>query len=401
MKPLSKYFSDTLSAFPGLEAHQFFQIHGLRKNSVHTKPIVELRISSDVSFDVVPSLIFSTYSLYTRCVDQKHTLYIIIDARQCSDECLYRFLEAVRPAASWLDGTIDCILWVVGSSLQILETAITTDLILSRVRNIVTDIEGIAGHVETSNFSTNLNGLIDPSVTQHFFHLRFCLEELLKRTHRTAKLYMQLHENMKRFKAPYDLKTIDISSLRMQTDELDKQWAGVKDEADVVFLRHRGKILCDELQTQYPVLEHLDPFLYSDAVKRAVSGFEEVSMVMQKSNSSFAKRLKSLRCALEAVEFLNYVPEVGDGNNRLTSQMKQVEAKAAEIIKHMEEAGGRLEAVTHLLEEGSIADADRQSISEALDTFRSFLTNSEQHITDVRRIVQAALDSRILIDQIC
>lgn len=52
------------------------KITGLRRNSVHNKPIVELRISPEVSFDVVPSLIFSTYSLYARYFLNSFKLYL-------------------------------------------------------------------------------------------------------------------------------------------------------------------------------------------------------------------------------------------------------------------------------------------------------------------------------------
>ncbi|VDM92055.1 unnamed protein product, partial [Litomosoides sigmodontis] len=145
----------------------------LCKSGVNDKPIIELRISSEVPFDLLPSLIFSTYSLYARCSNKKHTLYIIIDVRDCSEECLYSFLQALRQSASWLEGTIDCILWVIGSSLRNIEAVINEDLILSRAKNIVTDIGDITKYIEAGSFSTYLNGLIDPEITRQFLRMRF------------------------------------------------------------------------------------------------------------------------------------------------------------------------------------------------------------------------------------
>ncbi|EJW73378.1 hypothetical protein WUBG_15716, partial [Wuchereria bancrofti] len=74
---------------------------------------------------------------------------------------------------SWLEGTIDCILWVIGSSLRNIETIINEDLILSRTKNFVADIEGITKYIEAGSFSTYLNGLIDPEITRHFLRMRF------------------------------------------------------------------------------------------------------------------------------------------------------------------------------------------------------------------------------------
>lgn len=51
-------------------------------------------------------------------------------------------------------------------------------------------------------------------------------------------------------------------------------------------------------------------FFCSDSINRAVSGFEEVKVVMQRSNSSISRRLFALKCSVEAIEFLKYVPEV-------------------------------------------------------------------------------------------
>lgn len=48
----------------------------------------------------------------------------------------------------------------------------------------------------------------------------------------------------------------------------------------------------------------------SDSINRAVSGFEEVKLVMQRSNSSISRRLYAFQCSVEAIEFLKYVPEV-------------------------------------------------------------------------------------------
>ncbi|VDO52629.1 unnamed protein product [Onchocerca flexuosa] len=90
---------------------------------------------------------------------------------------------------------------------------------------------------------------------------------------------------------------------------LNSQWNAVKDEPDVVFLLHRGEILCEELKTQYYDLQHLDSYLFADSINRAISGFEEVERVMQRSNLSISKRLYALQCSMDAVEFLKYVPE--------------------------------------------------------------------------------------------
>ncbi|VIO97084.1 RhoGEF domain containing protein [Brugia malayi] len=418
MKPLNKYFSDAISVFPSLEVHKFFQIHGLCKSNPNGKPVIELRISSEVPFDLLPSLIFSTYSLYTRCSDKKHTLYIIIDVRNCSEECLHTFLQTLRQSASWLEGTIDCILWVIGSSLPNIETIINEDLILSRAKNIMADIEGITKYIEAGSFSTYLNGLIDPEITRHFLQMRFCVEDLLKKTHKTAKLYMSLHEYLKQFEVPQDLTTANADLLREQSEELKNRWNAVKDEPDVIFLLHRGEILCEELKTQYNNLHHLDSYLFADAVNRAVSGFEEVKVVMQRSSSSISKRLYALKCSAEAVEFLKYVPQLMEFINneiddleqlkvirifsvvRLTSQIKQVDSKTTELTRYLDEADSRLKEVVHLPEEGSFGNVDRKRITDMFDSFSSFLVSCKQRVMEVRPIVQAALDSRIHIDQV-
>ncbi|VDK76894.1 unnamed protein product [Onchocerca ochengi] len=418
MKPLNKYFSDAVSLFPNLEVHKFFQIHGLCKNSPNGKPVIELRVSSEVPLDLLPSLIFSTYSLYARCTDKKNTLYIIIDVRDCSEECLHFFLQTLRQSTSWLEGTIDCILWVVGSSLHNIETVINEDLILSRTKNIVTDIEGITKYIETGSFSTYLSGLIDPEITRHFLRMRLCVEDLLKKTHKTAKLYMSLHESLKQFEVPQDLTIVNIDLLRKQSKELNSQWNAVKNEPDVVFLLHRGEILCEELKTQYYDLQHLDSYLFADSVNRAISGFEEVEMVIQRSNLSISRRLYTLQCSVEAIEFLKYVPEVTEFINneindfeqlkeikifsvvRLASQIRQVDNKLIELITYLDEADNHLKKASHLPEEGSFGNTDRQRISDTFDSFNSFLSSCKQRIMEVRPIVQAALDSRINIDQV-
>ncbi|CAG9540044.1 unnamed protein product [Cercopithifilaria johnstoni] len=418
MKPLNKYFSDAISVFPSLEVHKFFQIHGLCKSNPNGKPVIELRISSEVPFDLLLSLIFSTYSLYARCSDKKHALYIIIDVRDCSEECLHSFLQALRQSASWLEGTIDFILWVIGSSLRNIETIINEDLILSTAKNIVADIGGITKYIEAGSFSTYLNGLIDPEITRHFLHMRFCVEDLLKKTHKTAKLYMNLHEYLKQFEVPQDLAIVNTDLLRKQSDELNNRWNAVKDEPDVVFLLHRGEVLCDELKTQYCDLQHLDSYLFADSINRAVSGFEEVKVVMQRSNSSISRRLYALQCSVEAVEFLKYVPEVTEFINneindleqlkvikifsviRLTSQIKQIDSKTAELTRYLDEADSRLKKVAHLPEEGSFGNTDRNRITNTFDSFNSFLTSCKQRVMEIRPIVQAALDSRIHVDQV-
>uniref|UniRef100_A0A915Q527 DH domain-containing protein n=1 Tax=Setaria digitata TaxID=48799 RepID=A0A915Q527_9BILA len=418
MKPLNKYFSDAISVFPSLEVHKFFQIHGLRKSSPYGKPLIELRISSEVPFDLLPSLIFSTYSLYARCADKKHTLYIIIDVRDCTEECLQCFLHTLRQSSSWLEGTIDCILWVTGSSLLNIENIVNEDLILSRAKNIVVNVEGITKYIEAGNFSTYLNGLIDPEITRHFLRMRFCVEDLLKKTHKTAKLYMSLHEYLKQFEVPQNLTATNADLLRRRSEELSSQWNAVKDDPDVIFLLHRGEILCEELKTQYPNLQHLDSYLFVDAVNRAVSGFEEVKMVMQKSNSSISRRLYALQCAVEAVEFLKYVPEMTEVINaevieleqlkivkifsvvRLTSQIKQIENKTIELTRYLDEADSYLKKVEHLLEEGSFGNADRTLINHTFNSFNSFLLSCKQRTMEVRPAVQAALDSRLHIDQV-
>ncbi|VDO55131.1 unnamed protein product [Onchocerca flexuosa] len=132
---------------------------------------------------------------------------------------------------SWLEGTFDCLLWVVGSSLHNIETIINEDLILSRTTNIVTNIENITKYIETGSFSTYLNGLIDPEITRHFLRMRLqrkiykrilqCVEDLLKKTHKTAKFYMSLHESLKQFEVPQDLTTVNIDLLRRQSKEYD------------------------------------------------------------------------------------------------------------------------------------------------------------------------------------
>ncbi|MCP9263468.1 hypothetical protein DINM_006752 [Dirofilaria immitis] len=402
MKPLNKYFSDAISVFPSLEVHKFFQIHGLCKNNPNDKPVIELRISSEM-------------------FGQKYTLYIIIDVRDCSEECFHSFLQTLRQSASWLEGTIDCILWVTESSLHNIEAIISEDLILSRTKNIVVDIEGITKYVEAGNFSTHLNGLIDPEITQHFLRMRFVSSlcgRFVEKTHKTAKLYMGLHEYLKQFEVPQDLTTANIDLLRRQCAELNNRWNSVKDEPDVVFLLRCGEALCEELKTQYYNLQHLDSYLFADSVNRAISGFEEVQMVMQRSNLSISRRLYALQCSVDAIEFLKYIPEmtefisneVNDFEQlklikifsvvRLTSQIKQVDSKTTELIRHLNEADNRLKKVTHLREEGSFGNADRQRITDMLDSFNSFLSSCKQRVMEVRPIVQAALDSRIHIDQV-
>lgn len=66
----------------------------------------------------------------------------------------------------------------------------------------------------------------------------------------------------------------------------------------------------------------------------------------------------------------------------------------------MNEAGSRLKKVAHLPEEGSFGNKDRNKITDTLDSFSSFLARCKQRIVDVRPVVQAALDSRIYIDQV-
>ncbi|VDN01498.1 unnamed protein product [Thelazia callipaeda] len=412
MKPISKYFLDAISAFPGL-----------RGSSTHGKPVIELRLSAEVPFDLLPSLIFSTYSLYTRCGDKKHTLYIIIDIRDCLEESLHSFSQSMQRSASWLEGTIDCIVWVVGSCLYNIETIINEDLILSRTKNVVTSIERLTSHIEAANFSTNLGGLINPEITRSFFLMRSSVEDLLKRTHQTAKLYMRLHEHLKLFETPQDFRNINTDLLRIQIENLNNQWDAAKNEPDVVFLLQCGESLCEELKTQYCDLLHLDSYLYRhvifiDVMERAVSSFEEVKLAMQRSNSSILKRLNALHCVLEAVDFIKYVDEMTKVINtemnvleqlkivrifsivRLTAQIKQVDNKVTELTECLDEADDRLEKAKHLSEEGSFGNADRETIVNTFSSFSTFLISCKQRISEVKPIVQAALDSRILIDQL-
>lgn len=69
-----------------------------------------------------------------------------------------------------------------------------------------------------------ISGLLMLILTKHSHRLNNisilqCVEDLLKKTHKTAKLYMGLHEVMKKFEVPYDLTTVDIDSLTKQTQE--------------------------------------------------------------------------------------------------------------------------------------------------------------------------------------
>lgn len=77
-----------------------------------------------------------------------------------------------------------------------------------------------------------------------------------------------------------------------------------------------------------------------------------------------------------------------------------MEYTTAELAQHLDEAFNRLKSIGHLSEEGAFGEADRKTISDTFDSFSAFLTSSKRHIAEVRRIVHAALDSRILIDQV-
>ncbi|VDK89067.1 unnamed protein product [Litomosoides sigmodontis] len=229
---------------------------------------------------------------------------------------------------------------------------------------------------------------------------------------------MGLHEHLKQLEIPQDLALANAELLQRQAEELNNRWNAVKDEPDVIYLLHRGEILCDELKTQYRNLQHLDPYLFADSINRAVSGFEEVKVVMQRSNSSISRRLFALKCSVEAIEFLKYIPEVMEFINseihdleqlkiikifsvvRLTSQIKQVDSKIIELTGYLNEASSRLKKVAHLPEEGSFGNKDRNKITDALGSFSSFLARCKQRVVDVRPVVQAALDSRIHIDQV-
>lgn len=66
----------------------------------------------------------------------------------------------------------------------------------------------------------------------------------------------------------------------------------------------------------------------------------------------------------------------------------------------MDEADSRLKKVAHLPEEGSFGNTDRKKITDTFDSFNSFLASCKQRAMEVRPVVQAALDSRIHIDQV-
>lgn len=77
-----------------------------------------------------------------------------------------------------------------------------------------------------------------------------------------------------------------------------------------------------------------------------------------------------------------------------------MDSKTIELTRYLDEANSCLKKVAHLLEEGSFGIVDRKRIADAFDSFNSFLLSCKQHIMDVRPVVQAALDSRIRIDQV-
>lgn len=77
-----------------------------------------------------------------------------------------------------------------------------------------------------------------------------------------------------------------------------------------------------------------------------------------------------------------------------------MDTKTTELTRYLDEADSRLKKVIHLPEEGSFGNADRKRITDTFDSFNSFLTSCKQRIMEVRPAVQAALDSRIHIDQV-
>ncbi|VDN50137.1 unnamed protein product [Dracunculus medinensis] len=352
----------------------------LRASHASNAIIVELKLVDNTVFEFVPSLLFSVYSLYSRSKNRRLYFYLILNAIDVSFELIRQFLESMRPFASWLETTIEQILWVdVPFSIEI-GGIIADNIFLSRIKSA---------------------------------------EDLVRRIHHMAKIYMRMHQDLKNIElSSNNFSSLDVDQIKDLIAKLENQWSIVINEPEGLNLLEDGRLICEQLVKQYPMLEELDSFLYVDIVDQTIRAYKELSSVIPNIESAKSRKLRSLLVAIDAVEFLEIVlkkshsfektlKELERMKNvksfnaaRLSTQLKKIEERAAEEDIQLNEALDYLDNTKDLLEEYSISDSNREILKNARKSLEDIVGTTKERIEDVRKSIQNALECRRLVDQV-
>uniref|UniRef100_A0A915B5G1 Puratrophin-1 n=1 Tax=Parascaris univalens TaxID=6257 RepID=A0A915B5G1_PARUN len=167
------------------------------------------------------------------------------------------------------------------------------------------------------------------------------------------------------------------------------------------------------------MLEKLDPFLYKEAVKRAVAAFKELSAVMKKTQLTVNRRLKSFQSAIETVKFVDYFAKESAELEtrlkgleklmdmkvfsviRLSAQMKKVEELSAAENTKMDELCERLSDADRLLEECCwFGDEDRSVVENVVKNMREKIASGRDRVALVVSVMKKAIKARVLIDKL-
>ncbi|VDK41859.1 unnamed protein product [Anisakis simplex] len=375
MRSFSKYFSDAFASAPDIEPHKFLQIHGTDVKCCSSNITVELKLSAHLPFDILPALLFSIRSLYSSCNDSRYLLYLVIDAREGTLDAFHACTRALHNFASRLDGTIERILWVGVPYTINLDAIIANDLTVSRIQNTFCDLRNLPEHVDLTFLSTSLGGLVEPEVSEQFFRMRSCLEDLLRRTHRMAKLYMNLHEDLKKFDVPKNITELTIDAV---TDRMEE-----------------------------------------GAVKRATTAFDELSAVMRKCESTINRRLGSFQSTIEMISFIEDLSKELSGLesrlagveklknlrtfniNRLSAQVKKAEELSTCENSKMNLIMDRLSEMNRLLEECCwLNETDRRVVERIASDVRDKISSARSRVLLTVDVLKKALEARNLIDQL-
>uniref|UniRef100_A0A158Q9G4 DH domain-containing protein n=1 Tax=Enterobius vermicularis TaxID=51028 RepID=A0A158Q9G4_ENTVE len=357
------------------------------------------------------NLVERVYWVGIKFLDEVHSS-LTKDLSECGIQAI---VEDGNEALVLIRNVVTCILRAITHALQ------TQDLFLFPhvLWTIFVDsVPSLRQYLNGDCYSTKLEGTINLEVAKQFFLMRYKLEEFLNKTHRIAKVYMKLHDELRRCMTVNNAHTNMYEEICNKEADLKNRWSALEADGDRGSLIREGSKVCDELLHKFPLLESCDPCLYRKAVEQAAKAFNEVIDVIKKSDATIKKRQKSLEAARYAVEFLDYKKSISMlltvdlhemerivgvktfNINRLTAQFERAKKIRERVECSLSEAILRNEKMQQRLEEGfNVVEIDPVNLQKEVDSFSVALNGFRTHADEIFSVSVQAVEARKAVDK--
>uniref|UniRef100_A0A158R4V6 DH domain-containing protein n=1 Tax=Syphacia muris TaxID=451379 RepID=A0A158R4V6_9BILA len=416
----SKHFSDVEALLAGIAPHKFFQVHGIRCCQQPNCVFVEFCLCAALPFDAVPGLLCATHSIYSRS-RPSCKLIIIVDAQDSTPDDVRSTVSALISFCFSCHNLVERVYWVGILLPEAVQASLSKDLSEYNVQNVfVESVPLLKEYLSADCYSTNLQGLISLGTAEQFFCMRCMLEQFMGKTHRIAKLYMNVHDELRRFMDTSNNKNPSTyENICAKEADLLERWRKLEKDSDRSSLMADGSKICAELLHKFPLLESCDPLLYKEAVKQAAKAFDEVMDVIKRSDATIKKKRRALEGARYAMEFLDYKKNVSltlkvdvhemerivairtSSLSRLVAQLGRIRKIYERVCVNLSEAAEKATKMQQLFDEDfNITDLDPVALQKEVDDFISALSSVRLLVDKILETSLQTVEIRSSVDKV-